>query len=1100
LRKTKSIPPTIFRAQDRNGVVDAIDLQIHLYPSASHPTVLSAVMDLCAGLGFETMALDLPLVKAGSRRDSSVRHHLHIGKTVELASLCAQAEKGNYFIAEENEAALAGAVRDLACSFLKRKATRGRPQPLRRDKTRHGFDLLNPFSIQGFYAKNSRLPLPNLLLYKIVLFGAMDLETAVAAANFAARLGLETTHLPLPLVFPLDERPGAAHSFLYIGTKKDWAEIKPGQAAAVRALEWEAGIFLVPSPKKIPDILICGEGNRLAQALDRLTFLPMNSSGVKDPSFRTVKLFQKRLEQHLFAKSSPAKSRSPRPIARTLLIADERREILELLKQQLKRWQSGPLIIDVRAFIARPEKTRRAFETDIQRLLRRMGVREQEMSVSVLNAYKPGLSWIREVVAKRLAKANVDRLEIAFKTFDQNGLEEKTRWLQELHPIDELLSAALAVSKEQIIFKMDARLKSIYRARAWCAGRLCLEEHFTPCWTKQLYLDEFPRAGYVHPCTGWLRIHMNGIEALSRRVPTGPERIWRYFQKEWLPLVAKEAHGILARQPLLRHDTLFEELRFDAYFDYPPESLALDEERLSPLEALHEDLYFVTLDFLRRWARKKGRPGLSAGRVLPVIHPAARNEKERMTFTLRHRPAAPLRDSEHQDGGRLSIDGILFRGSRMGVSLVVEGSKSKNSRDLAQKMKSFASSGDPLFRLDPVSIGRRAGRAVIRVCAFQTTPGQADPLPQKPPKRPLTIPTSKAIGYAENLKILDSLAGLPGVDLVEEGCSTGGLPVFSLAITYPCPSAFVSHAKRVAFKPALFINCRHHANEISSTNAGLQMARLLAVSPAYRKLLKKTNIVISPMENVDGVVILEEMLKWMPSDKLHAGRYNKAGQEYYAEYFNPATPFGEARVKPAIWHRWLPDICTDNHGFPSHEWEQPFSGYAPWQFRGWWLPRSLFFVYLPFLEEKTGSPRRAFSEYVKKQLTQAFRNHQNFKRWNQTFSKRYWKYKGNWLGERQKSQTDIQCFPLAKRFQQTNFAYRFPEVTTMDLITEAADETTGGALLKTCIAAHLQCNLALIKLLNSNALCVKKIQQTRNTEIHFLWSRQRAGIKKDVYP
>jgi hypothetical protein len=299
----------------------------------------------------------------------------------------------------------------------------------------------------------------------------------------------------------------------------------------------------------------------------------------------------------------------------------------------------------------------------------------------------------------------------------------------------------------------------------------------------------------------------------------------------------------------------------------------------------------------------------------------------------------------------------------------------------------------------------------------------------------------------------------------------------------------------VAFKPAFFMNCRHHANEISSTNAGLQLARLLVTNPSYQKFLKKLNVIITPMENPDGVTILEEMLQWTPTDKLHAGRYNKAGREYYAEYFNPATLFGEARVKPAIWQRWLPDFCTDNHGFPSHEWDQPFSGYAPRQFRDWWIPRSLFFVYLPFLEEKTGTPRRAFSEYLKKQLTQAFRNHQSVKHWNRTFSERYWKYRGVWLTEHLKNPTDIQCFALQKRFQSTNFAYRFPAVTMIDLITEVADETASGELLKTCIAAHLQCNLVLIKLLNSNALRAKKIQQTRNAETHFLWSRERVWIK-----
>lgn len=62
----------------------------------------------------------------------------------------------------------------------------------------------------------------------------------------------------------------------------------------------------------------------------------------------------------------------------------------------------------------------------------------------------------------------------------------------------------------------------------------------------------------------------------------------------------------------------------------------------------------------------------------------------------------------------------------------------------------------------------------------------------------------------------------------------------------------------------------------------------------------------------------------------------------------------------------------------------------------------------------------------------------------------------------------------------------------MDLITEVADETAAKGLLKTCIAAHLQCNLALIKLLSSRACRAKKIRTTQGRETIFMWGRERA--------
>jgi hypothetical protein len=349
----------------------------------------------------------------------------------------------------------------------------------------------------------------------------------------------------------------------------------------------------------------------------------------------------------------------------------------------------------------------------------------------------------------------------------------------------------------------------------------------------------------------------------------------------------------------------------------------------------------------------------------------------------------------------------------------------------------------------------------------------------------------RPMGYREGVKLLHSFVGLQGVKVIEESRSFGGRPLYSLENTYPCQSDFVSHAKRIIFKPTFFINCRHHANEISSTNAGFKLSYLLATQRQYQRLLKRVNVVLNPMENADGMVLLEEMLRFTPTDKLHAARYNGVGREYYQEYFNPETPFGEARVEPSIWERWLPDICADNHGFPSHEWDQPFSGYAPYQFRDFWIPRTLIFIYLPHLEGKKKSQVRFNAEALGNWLDKNISEDKVITDLNRRYSERYWKYRGQWLEKSSRIQKGVELLPLQKKFQKTNYSYLHPDITAIDFISEVADEVTWGARLKTCASAHLKTNLAIINLLNNLKLHVKKIWRSNGKNTHFIWYRKR---------
>jgi len=425
----------------------------------------------------------------------------------------------------------------------------------------------------------------------------------------------------------------------------------------------------------------------------------------------------------------------------------------------------------------------------------------------------------------------------------------------------------------------------------------------------------------------------------------------------------------------------------------------------------------------------------------------------------------------------------------VGINFSIDIEKGNNLRGLEERLSLFHASGSKGFTMTKIFKGESTGRKLRIHAMGKGFKGKGELL--RKIRGPEDIPVDRPMGYRDGVKLIHSFDGLEGVKVIEGGRSFEGRPLYSLENTYPCQSAFVSHAKRIIFKPTFFINCRHHANEISSTNAGFKLSYLLAIKPQYRRLLKRANVVLTPMENADGMVLLEEMLRYTPTDKLHAARYNGAGREYYQEYFDPMTLFGEARVKPSIWERWLPDVCADNHGFPSHEWDQPFSGYAPYQFRDFWIPRALIYLYLPHLEKEKKSQVRLNAEALGNWLGKNISEDRGILDLNRRYSERYWKYRGQWLEKSSRIQKGVEFLPLQKKFQRTNYSYLHPDITAMDFVSEVADEVTWGDRLKVCISAHLKTNLAIINLLNNLKLHVKKICLSNGKNTHFIWYRKR---------
>ncbi len=1077
---------SIFLDRDGDGLIDTVDLQIHLTPTCGKPEVLSAILNLTKAIGFESIGMTIPLVTKRMVRSPSFGNHLYIGLHDELKVISENHNKTIYSLKENNPQKLIELIQQFTLFLISKRGKISKRKIQERPLRQEGFNLFNFFSKEGLLRGSPNNPLEIFIPYKIILFSEFRIETATEAANFAARIGLESPHLSLPFAFSLSAKPECKWPFIFIGKKGDFEQLGFKQRIDdLLPVDWDSGIFLLPQKTKLPGVLICGEEPGIEKILRYLSTLPSDSKGVNDPVFNEVNRLVEDLKG--FPEASSHNSPSMETLIRSYPIEDRRKEVLGTLKEALKECSLIKDSIDIGILMAEPEKRRRRFAGEIKHLLRSMGFAKEKIHLKVLNAYKPGLSWMKEVVLKEVSKKKADRIEIAFKPFNEKGLEESIRWLQEIYPIDEVFAKKLGIAQERVAFKMDSRIKEVYRVRAWRKKKKVYEAQFSPKWRTLYYLPMFPRSGKIHPCTGWVGVKAGKREILGREIKTSVERIWEIYQKEILPLIAKETDRVILKRKLPPKSPIFEEIRFDIFLNYPMETLKVNEERISPLEALHEDLYFVTLDFFSNYMKSKNVSNLSVGRILPVIHPHHLKRNGKLLFTLTHLSENPF--SKIQPF-KISFNGLAFRGSDALADLHIEPERSLSLERLKDSFSSLPNSVGSRYRIDRMFEEKRPRRR-LRVIAVVFDLAQRKPVKHRKFKTPPDIPVERPISYREGVNLIRSFEGLLGVQVVDEGTSSGNLPIYSIEHTYPCPSPFVSHWKRLIFKPTFFINCRHHANEVSSTNAGLKLSRLLTTHPDYQRLLKKVNVVLNPMENVDGVVLLEEMLRWTPTDKLHAGRYNRAGQEYYSEYFNPNTPFGEARVKMAIWKRWLPDVCVDNHGFPSHEWEQPFSGYAPFRFREWWIPRTFFFFYLPFLEEKDGSLKRNRSEQLGKWIWDVLKKDRRIERWNQTFLNRYRKYRQQWMKPFHHWEDWKGWLPIQRRFRRTNLCYRSPRITTLDFITEVADEITYGKMLRDATSAHLKTNLAIITLLHSHPFLVKKKGYIGPEGIQLQWKRER---------
>ena len=582
-----------------------------------------------------------------------------------------------------------------------------------------------------------------------------------------------------------------------------------------------------------------------------------------------------------------------------------------------------------------------------------------------------------------------------------------------------------------------------YRVHAFdSAGREILSREFTVSTVMQPYNGVIPRYEQVQVETGWVRLEAGSKLLLNQRIKTDIEEFWDHYQNKTLPkvyeFVMAQAHGDLRTE----YSPPFDTLKLDIHMSEPDYSLDLDRERISSLEALQEDTFYSTAAFVEMMGDlETGRPIAYTGRIIPIVHAsedgkdgrvhiefygkAAANPLVRLSWTdaqgHRHKkernlPALtadtqPRLIEARVKAGADGIERLLwampadFLEDRYDDWLKLEGQdqvdrtilSAERARGQLAWMERMHAAGlyrDELawphlreiameFEL-PLEVGEKLDSAPKRVFAAFAVAPPATPRPMiadipKQAGDPI-VQWNEPISPNENASILARLATFPGVNVYWMGRSYLGQNIWAADLMLPSPALLHSWAKESTLKAAIVYSGRQHANEVSSTSHIDKLAEQLVTDPKNRELLKKVNVVLHPITNPDGAQLSVDLYKITPDNLLHPGYHGSLSADVSAGQSETDPMYPESRTRKQLIDRWLPDAFLNPHGYPSHEWVQPFSEYSGWvqsrqganPGRAWWIPRG-WFTSMGYLRDETHPYSKAVAYAIRDRIVEAER-------------------------------------------------------------------------------------------------------------------------------
>lgn len=137
---------------------------------------------------------------------------------------------------------------------------------------------------------------------------------------------------------------------------------------------------------------------------------------------------------------------------------------------------------------------------------------------------------------------------------------------------------------------------------------------------------------------------------------------------------------------------------------------------------------------------------------------------------------------------------------------------------------------------------------------------------------------------------------------------------------------------------AVMISGGQHPNETTGIVGAIRAARKLADR-------KGAHFTISPLENPDGYALHQRLRVDNPRHMHHAARYTALGDDLeYRTSENSAAHLNEKEIRFKAQEMSGASLHVNLHGYPSHEWTRPLSGYVPRNFAMWTLPKGFFLI------------------------------------------------------------------------------------------------------------------------------------------------------------
>lgn len=791
--------------------------------------------------------------------------------------------------------------------------------------------------------------------------------------------------------------------------------------------------------------------------------------------------------------------------------------------------------VRLRIRVSESPEIRARLEAEILDELKTKGIPEDAADVTVLCAYKQGYSWLHDEILPQIKKKRVGRIDITYHTLNDSkeirwqSIAANTRWLQEIYPIDTILARELGIPDTVITFIPTLKKDPIYAVKVLDRrGRLIFEDTFSPTYTVRPLIDLFAEYDSVRVTTGWIRAEIDEEPVVDRRIITDTEKFWDHLQRQTFRQIVDYVMDVQDGRPASEHAPYFDEFRVDLELSEPDYRVGVDEEVISTLEALHEDILFETLVLFRLiGGRYDAGPMGYPGRILPIIrscedgspgyakiHFTGKNRaRPRLLMTVKERNEEPFRMEYDLSVVQLpdpKLTGLWVKSGEEGMAQIMFEVSATDSIDRYEEFKLRASENTidrtfiPIGRLTRMveMLGKlhqdglfedalsydRVNQLLFRVMLADSTEYyQSVALPKSRHPRITDRPVldDQAFSYdgnrlvqwkspispAESHRIMARLNTFPGVTVYYMATSFLGRDVFAVDCLSPSRGTFLSRAKMTALKPTLLLTGRVHGNEVSSTSHLLRLIELCGTDSVYQRYLRGANLIVYPIVNPDGAQTAYEMQKMNPDFMLHAGRFGALGEDVRSRGERD-NRYPEAGMVERLREVWLPDIYVDCHGVPSHEWVQLFAGYSAWVRgrnpgpRSYWLPRGWYITGFSWLEDKDHPEYVEAHKAITDAVIASVNSQPEVSAMNERLYRRYVKY-GRQDGEnyREYFYDGIQLEARLRGRKVEGKESTSPKITYFSATTEAADETARQDWMELVCKAGLAHTTAMLEYL-----------------------------------